>query len=65
MLRVTDRRKLERLARRLAADRAALKAAMREAQARGASLREIAEATGLSHSGVRKQLREPDDKTES
>jgi len=59
VLYASDRRKLERLARRLAADRAALREAMREAQARGASLREIAEAVGMSHTGVAKQLKEP------
>jgi DNA invertase Pin-like site-specific DNA recombinase len=61
VLRAADRRKLERLAKRLAADRAALRQAMRDAQAAGASLREIADATGLSHTGVRRQLREPGD----
>jgi DNA invertase Pin-like site-specific DNA recombinase len=59
MLRVAQRRKLERLARRLEIDRVKLRDAMREAQANGASLREIADATGLSHTGVRKQLKEP------
>jgi hypothetical protein len=57
MLRATELRKVERLARRLEADRAALVEAMREAQASGASLREIADAAGLSHTGVAKQLR--------
>jgi transcriptional regulator with XRE-family HTH domain len=60
MLRAADRRKLERLARRLAADRVAMLKAMRDAQARGASLREIAQAAGMSHTGVAKWLRERD-----
>jgi len=34
---------------------------MREAHGRGATLREIADATGLSHTGVRLQLQEPGD----
>jgi len=58
MLRAADRHRLERLARRLAADRAAMLEAMVQAQERGASLREIAQATGMSHTGVAKQLRE-------
>jgi hypothetical protein len=57
MLRAAQLRKVEHLARRLEADRAALLEAMREAEAGGASLREIAQATGLSHTGVRRQLR--------
>ena len=61
MLRVADRRKLERLASRLRADRVALRSAMREAHGRGATLREIADAPGLSHTGVRLQLQEPGD----
>jgi DNA-binding Lrp family transcriptional regulator len=58
VLRAPERRKLERRARRLEADREALREAMREAQARGASLREIADVVGMSHTGVAKWLRE-------
>lgn len=59
MLRAADRRKLERLAARLEADRVAMRKAMREAQERGASLREIAEAASMSHTGVAKWLKQP------
>jgi len=58
MLRAADRRRLERLAHRLKTDRLTLRQAMHDAQKRGASLREIAQATGMSHTGVAKWLRE-------
>ena len=59
VLRGPERRKLERRAHRLEADKEALLEAMREAQERGASLREIAEVVGWSHTGVSKALRKP------
>jgi hypothetical protein len=58
VLRYDDRRKLERRARRWRRDREELREAMREAAARGASLREIGEVVGLSHTGVAKWLAE-------
>jgi hypothetical protein len=60
VLRAPERRKLERRARRLEADREALRDAMREAKASGATLREIAEVVGMSHAGVAKWLRQED-----
>jgi len=60
MLRAAERQRLERLARRLERDRVALRVAMHDAQTRGASLREIAQAVGMSHTGVAKWLRERD-----
>jgi DNA-binding IclR family transcriptional regulator len=58
MLRAVDRRKLEQLARRRDKTAAALLEAMLNAQKRGATLREIGQAVGLSHTGVRRLLTE-------
>jgi hypothetical protein len=58
VLRIADRERLEGAARRLEVDRRAMREAMREARAHGATLREIAEAAGVSHTNVAKQLRE-------
>jgi DNA-directed RNA polymerase specialized sigma24 family protein len=59
MLRAKERQKLERRAERLAVAREALREAIVEARERGATLREIGDAIGMSHTGVAKWLKRP------
>ena len=59
VLRAADRRRLERRAARVEADRELLRQAVLEARERGASLREIGSAIGMTHAGVGKMLKRP------
>ena len=49
-----DLQKVKRAAARAAVSREALKAAIREARAQGASLRDVAKAAGMSYETVRR-----------
>jgi hypothetical protein len=54
---MTELRKVERAAAKVAAARAGLELAVREARAAGAPLRAVAQAAGVSHEQVRRLSR--------